>query len=68
MGQAFSYYFFTGKYHRPRTEYRVFMFPDMKSSTAHAEKLGPIRYSQMLEEYCEDISHPILEYGGASYQ
>ena len=68
MGQAVSFNFFTGKYHRPKSEDRVFMFLDMKSSTAHAEKLGHIRYFQMLKEYYDDISQPILNYGGEIYQ
>ena len=44
------------------------MFLDMKSSTAHAEKLGHIRYFQMLKEYYNDISIPILNCGGEIYQ
>ena len=68
MGQAVSINFFTGKYHRPKSEDRVFMFLDMKSSTAHAEKLGHIRYFQMLKEYYDDISQPIMHYGGEIYQ
>lgn len=68
MGQAVSYNFFTGKYHHPKSEYRVFMFLDMKSSTAHAEKLGHIRYFQMLKDYYDDISQPILNFGGEIYQ
>ncbi len=68
MGQAVSFNFFTGKYHNPKAEYRVFMFLDMKSSTAHAEKLGHIRYFQMLKEYYDDISEPILNCGGEIYQ
>lgn len=68
MGQAVSLNFFTGKYHQPKSENRVFMFLDMKSSTAHAEKLGHIRYFQMLKEYYDDLSESILNYGGEIYQ
>ncbi|NAS13708.1 adenylate/guanylate cyclase domain-containing protein [Poritiphilus flavus] len=68
MGQSVSYNFFTGKYHQPKSEYRVFMFLDMKSSTAHAERLGNIRYFEMLKEYYDDISQPILKCGGEIYQ
>ena len=68
MGQAVSINFFTGKYHRPKSEDRVFIFLDMKSSTAHAEKLGHIKYFEMLKEYYEDISQPILNFGGEIYQ
>ena len=68
MGHAVSLNFFTGKYHRPKEEFRVFMFLDMKSSTAHAEKLGNIVYFEMLNEYYNDLSHPILKHGGEIYQ
>ena len=68
MGQAVSYNFFTGKYHKPKVEFRIFMFLDMKSSTTHAEKLGHIKYFQMLKEYYADLSQPILNYGGEIYQ
>lgn len=68
MGQSVFFNFFTGKYHRPKVEHRTFMFVDMKSSTSHAEKLGHITYFQMLKDYYNDISKPILEYGGEIYQ
>ncbi|PRX56443.1 adenylate/guanylate cyclase domain-containing protein [Flagellimonas meridianipacifica] len=68
MGHAVSLNFFTGKYHQPKSEFRVFMFLDMKSSTAHAEKLGHIRYFEMLKDYYDDLSHAILKYGGEIYQ
>lgn len=68
VGHAISLNFFTGKYHQPKSEHRVFMFLDMKSSTAHAEKLGHINYFQMLKEYYDDLSQPILDFGGEIYQ
>lgn len=68
MGRAVSYNFFTGKYHKPQTEHRVFMFLDMKSSTAHAEQLGNIRYFEMLKMYYDDLSEAILDNSGEIYQ
>lgn len=68
MGQSVFFNFVTGKYHQPKVEQRTFMFLDMKSSTAHAEKLGHIRYFQMLKDYYADLSKPILNYGGEIYQ
>ncbi|MDW3196918.1 MAG: adenylate/guanylate cyclase domain-containing protein [Cytophagales bacterium] len=68
MGHSISLSFFTGKYHQPTSEQRVFMFLDMKSSTTHAEQLGHIKYFQMLKEYYEDISDPILIHDGEIYQ
>ena len=36
--------FLKGKYLRPKREERIFMFTDLKSSTAIAERLGEERY------------------------
>ncbi len=68
MGHSVSLNFFTGKYHQPKSEHRVFMFLDMKSSTAHAEKLGNIEYFKMLKSYYDDLSESILNNGGEIYQ
>ena len=68
MGQSVFFNFFTGKYHNPKVEFRTFMFLDMKSSTSHAEKLGSIKYFEMLKQYYADLSKPILHYGGEIYQ
>ncbi len=68
IGQAVLLNFFTGKYHQPIQEERIFMFLDMKSSTTIAEKLGHIEYFKMLKRYYADLSDPIVQYGGEIYQ
>lgn len=60
--------FFTGKYHRPKEEERIFMFLDMKDSTAIAENLGHVRYFEMLRDYYADLTQPIVDYAGEIYQ
>jgi adenylate cyclase len=45
-----------GKFHHPREEERIFMFLDLKSSTTHAERLGHIRYSQLIQDCFHDLS------------
>lgn len=60
--------FFTGKYHRPREENRIFMFLDMKSSTTIAEKLGHVTYFELLSQYYKDISQSIVRTSGEIYQ
>jgi adenylate cyclase len=60
--------FFTGKYHTPIVEERIYMFLDMKSSTTIAENLGHVMYFEMLREYYADISSPIIKYSGEIYQ
>ena len=60
--------FFTGKYHTPIEEERIYMFLDMKSSTTIAENLGHVRYFEMLREYYADLSSPIIKHSGEIYQ
>lgn len=60
--------FFLGTYHHPVEEERIFMFLDMKSSTTIAEKLGHVRYFEMLKEYFFDLSGAVIDYGGTIYQ
>lgn len=45
-----------GKYHRPLQETRIFMFLDLKSSTTHAEKLGHIKFSQLIQDCFRDLT------------
>ena len=60
--------FLTGRYHRPRQEERIFMFLDMRSSTTLAEKLGHIRYFDLLQAYYTDLSNAIINNLGEVYQ
>ncbi len=60
--------FLTGKYHQPVEENRIFMFLDLKSSTTVAEKLGHIRYFELLKEYYSDLSNAIINHLGEVYQ
>lgn len=68
IGQGIMTNFFTGRYHHPRQERRIFMFLDMKSSTAIAEKLGHIRYFELLNTYYKNLSDAIVHYEGEIYQ
>ena len=68
LGQYVILNFFTGKYHRPIEEERIFMFVDMKSSTAIAEKLGHVKYFDLLNDFYTDLSEPIMKYSGEIYQ
>ncbi len=60
--------FLTGKYHRPREEKRIFMFLDMKDSTMIAERLGHVRYFDLLKDYYSDLSQSIINHLGEVYQ
>ncbi len=68
IGQEVLFNFFTGKYHKPIEEERIFMFLDMKSSTSIAEKLGHVKYFEMLAQYYADLSNAIVEHAGIIYQ
>jgi adenylate cyclase len=60
--------FFTGKYHTPKQEERIFMFLDMASSTTIAEEFGHVKYFEMLKTYYADLSDPIVNYSGEIYE
>lgn len=68
IGHGVLINFFTGKYHRPVVEERIFMFLDMRSSTAIAEKLGHTWYFKLLRTCYADLSDAIVQYSGEIYQ
>lgn len=68
LGQNILLNFFTGKYHHPKSESRVFMFVDMKSSTSIAEQLGHIEYFTFLRSYYYDLANAIVKNHGEVYQ
>jgi adenylate cyclase len=53
----------TGRYTRPRAEQRVFLLIDMKNSTGLAERLGPIRFHALLNDFFRDVADAALECG-----
>ncbi len=44
-----------GRFYTPREEERIFMFIDLKDSTKHAENLGHIKYSKMIQDCFNDL-------------
>jgi len=46
----------SGKFYSPKEEFRIFMFLDLRSSTSIAEKLGHIKYSELIQDCFKDIS------------
>ena len=60
--------FLLGKYFRPRREERIFMFLDMRSSTAIAEQLGEEKYFNLVRELFSDATAPIVYSKGEIYQ
>jgi len=68
MGHGVLAKFLTGRYHSPKEETRIFMFSDMKDSTAIAEQLGHSRYFELLRAYYQDLSPGIVLNAGEIYQ
>ena len=57
-----------GKYRKPRVEARIFMFIDLKDSTANAEKLGHIKYSEMIQKCFLDVNKVLPSFNAEIYQ
>jgi adenylate cyclase len=55
---------FTGRYVQPRREQRAFLLVDMRNSTGLAERLGPVLFHELLNDFFRDISDAALECDG----
>jgi adenylate cyclase len=64
LGQRVLFNFVAGRYHRPRLETRVLLFIDMEASTAIAERLGELRFLDLLNRFVSDLSVAIGAEGG----
>ncbi|MEA1938120.1 MAG: adenylate/guanylate cyclase domain-containing protein, partial [Pseudomonadota bacterium] len=56
--------FLTGHYYNPRQERRILMFLDMVGSTTIAEKIGDMRYYDLLTDVFERLSYVVDDFGG----
>ncbi|WP_299801202.1 adenylate/guanylate cyclase domain-containing protein [uncultured Maribacter sp.] len=57
-----------GSYKNPKEEKRIFMFLDLKGSTAIAEKLGHHKYSQLVQDCFLDLNEVVLRHAAEIYQ
>ncbi len=57
-----------GRFYKPVSEGRVFLFIDMDGSVKTAERLGNDQYFRLLNEVYFDFSAPIEQYGAEIYQ
>nr|PZN58134.1 MAG: hypothetical protein DIU61_00790 [Bacteroidota bacterium] len=64
LGQGVLLNFVSGRYFRPRTENRVFMFLDLNNSVGRAETLGDMAYHNLLNDFFHDVTDPIMMAGG----
>ena len=59
---------FFGRYRRPRHEQRAFAFLDLTDSTAWAERLGPLAFTDFKNDFFADVAEPVLATGGRIVQ
>jgi adenylate cyclase len=64
LGPGALFAFAAGRYYHPRTEERALLFIDMRSSTAIAERLGELRFLDLLNRFILDVSLAVAEAGG----
>lgn len=68
LGKGVLLNYILGRYHSPKEETRIFMFLDLTSSTAYAEKLGHLTYSQLIQDCFFDLSSIVAKYDVQIYQ
>jgi adenylate cyclase len=68
LGKNFLIKIFTGKYHQPFEEERIFMFLDLKSSTTIAEKIGHKPFLSLLNDFFFDLAEPVTATRGEIYK
>ena len=55
----------TGRYHKPVSEERVFLFVDVVGSTQFAERFGDLRAQEYLARFFETLTDPVRRHEGA---
>ena len=57
-----------GRYHRPLSEDRIFMFLDVSGSTALAEQFGGVGAYSMISRFFFDVAQETARYGGDTHE
>ncbi len=57
-----------GRYLRPVSEERIFLFLDLSDSTPIAERLGPLLFSQFKNDFFHDVARPVVATQGEIFQ
>ena len=68
LGKGILIKFILGRYSSPKEENKIFMFVDVKSSTAIAEKLGHKKFMSFINDFFYDLSTPVLLTKGEIYK
>jgi adenylate cyclase len=64
LGAGTMWKVISGRYHRPRQERRIYMFLDIKNSTAMAERLGDEKTHALISEVFFDADGWVAKFGG----
>ena len=64
LGPGVLFAFAAGRYYKPRIEERALLFIDMRASTTIAERLGELRYLDLLNRFVAEVSLAVAEAGG----
>ena len=59
---------YLGRYHLPKLEERIFLFVDIKSSSALAEEVGSAAFFDMVNEFHHTLETYARYFGGAIYK
>ena len=57
-----------GRYHKPLSEERIFMFLDVSGSTALTEKLGGTGAYSMISRFFFDVAQETMRHGGETHE
>ncbi|TDU34494.1 adenylate cyclase [Gelidibacter sediminis] len=68
FGKGIIFKMLIGRYRNPREVEKIFMFLDMKSSTSHAEELGHLKYSMLIQDCFFYLNKIINKYDAEIYQ
>ncbi len=68
FGKGLFFKMLLGTYKNPKEEERIFMFLDLKDSTAIAENLSHRKYSQFIQDCFFDLNEVVLQYEAEIYQ
>jgi adenylate cyclase len=68
FGQGVIFNYLIGKYHKPTSEERIFMFLDLNSATTLGEKLGSKKYSSLLHNFFNDLDFAFEKTKGYVHQ
>ncbi len=68
VGRSVFQNFLAGRYHRPVSERRLFLFVDLNDSTAIAEEIGDLRYLEFLDDFVQEIAGAVNACHGEVYK